>query len=264
MSRSWERRLGELDLRISPEAFFQTNTEMAERLYAIAVSYAALEGWERVYDLYWGSARSRSRSPRTRERSGGSSSSSRRSPMRSQGPSAMRSPTQSSSPATRAWRCRSSSSASGARMSSSSIPAGGPIRESRPAHHRSLAQADRLHLLQPDDAGAERRRTHAGGLDPEEGPTRGHVPPNTSHRVCGSARAGRVLAIVAQLSARHRTSVRRGAERSSYAHARTKHPGHHPHRPHGSGPLAIAHRIRIARLRFRGRAHGACERGRPR
>ena len=47
-------RLGELDLRISPEAFFQTNTEMAERLYAIAVSYAALEGWERVYDLYSG------------------------------------------------------------------------------------------------------------------------------------------------------------------------------------------------------------------
>jgi 23S rRNA (uracil1939-C5)-methyltransferase len=47
-------RLGELDLRISPEAFFQTNTEMAERLYAIAVEYAKLEGWERVYDLYSG------------------------------------------------------------------------------------------------------------------------------------------------------------------------------------------------------------------
>ncbi len=47
-------RLGELDLRISSEAFFQTNTEMAERLYGIAVEYAALEGWERVYDLYSG------------------------------------------------------------------------------------------------------------------------------------------------------------------------------------------------------------------
>jgi 23S rRNA (uracil1939-C5)-methyltransferase len=47
-------RLGDLDLRISAEAFFQTNTEMAERLYEIAVSYAALEGWERVYDLYSG------------------------------------------------------------------------------------------------------------------------------------------------------------------------------------------------------------------
>jgi 23S rRNA (uracil1939-C5)-methyltransferase len=47
-------RIGELDLRISPEAFFQTNSEMAEVLYGIAAEYAALEGWERVYDLYCG------------------------------------------------------------------------------------------------------------------------------------------------------------------------------------------------------------------
>ncbi len=47
-------RLGELDLRISSEAFFQTNTEMAEVLYGIVADYAALEGWERVYDLYCG------------------------------------------------------------------------------------------------------------------------------------------------------------------------------------------------------------------
>jgi 23S rRNA (uracil1939-C5)-methyltransferase len=47
-------RLGELDLRISPEAFFQTNTEMTEVLYGLVVEYAALEGWERVYDLCCG------------------------------------------------------------------------------------------------------------------------------------------------------------------------------------------------------------------
>jgi 23S rRNA (uracil1939-C5)-methyltransferase len=47
-------RLGELDLRISPEAFFQTNTETAERLYEVVGNYAALEGWERVFDLYCG------------------------------------------------------------------------------------------------------------------------------------------------------------------------------------------------------------------
>ncbi|HXW58640.1 MAG TPA: 23S rRNA (uracil(1939)-C(5))-methyltransferase RlmD [Solirubrobacteraceae bacterium] len=47
-------RLDELDLRISPEAFFQTNTEMAELLYGVAGEYAALQGWERVYDLYCG------------------------------------------------------------------------------------------------------------------------------------------------------------------------------------------------------------------
>jgi 23S rRNA (uracil1939-C5)-methyltransferase len=47
-------RLGELDLRISPETFFQTNTEMAEVLYGVAAEYAHLQGWERVFDLYCG------------------------------------------------------------------------------------------------------------------------------------------------------------------------------------------------------------------
>ena len=42
------------DFEISPEAFFQTNTAMAERLYSIATDYAALSGRERVYDLYCG------------------------------------------------------------------------------------------------------------------------------------------------------------------------------------------------------------------
>jgi 23S rRNA (uracil1939-C5)-methyltransferase len=47
-------RLGELDLLISSQAFFQTNTEMAELLYGVVAEYAALDGWERVYDLYSG------------------------------------------------------------------------------------------------------------------------------------------------------------------------------------------------------------------
>jgi 23S rRNA (uracil1939-C5)-methyltransferase len=47
-------RLGELELQISPEAFFQTNTETAERLYGLVCDYAMLEGWERVFDLYCG------------------------------------------------------------------------------------------------------------------------------------------------------------------------------------------------------------------
>jgi 23S rRNA (uracil1939-C5)-methyltransferase len=46
--------LGGLEFAISSEAFFQTNTEMAERLYAVAVEFADLKGWERVYDLYCG------------------------------------------------------------------------------------------------------------------------------------------------------------------------------------------------------------------
>jgi len=43
-----------LKWRISPGAFFQTNTEMAERLYAVAAEYAGLSGSERVFDLFCG------------------------------------------------------------------------------------------------------------------------------------------------------------------------------------------------------------------
>jgi 23S rRNA (uracil1939-C5)-methyltransferase len=43
-----------LRFRLSAQAFFQTNTEMAERLYAVAGDAAGLQGWERVYDLFCG------------------------------------------------------------------------------------------------------------------------------------------------------------------------------------------------------------------
>jgi 23S rRNA (uracil1939-C5)-methyltransferase len=53
-----EERLREelcgLRLEISHGAFFQTNTEMAERLYAVAAEYAGLRGRERVFDLFCG------------------------------------------------------------------------------------------------------------------------------------------------------------------------------------------------------------------
>jgi 23S rRNA (uracil1939-C5)-methyltransferase len=53
-----EERLREelcgLKLEMSHGAFFQTNTEMAERLYAVAAEYAGLSGAERVFDLYCG------------------------------------------------------------------------------------------------------------------------------------------------------------------------------------------------------------------
>jgi 23S rRNA (uracil1939-C5)-methyltransferase len=47
-------RLFDLDFLISPEAFFQTNTEMAEELYGLAIEFAGLRGHERVFDLYCG------------------------------------------------------------------------------------------------------------------------------------------------------------------------------------------------------------------
>ncbi len=53
-----EERLREelcgLELEMSHSAFFQTNTEMAERLYAVASEFAGLSGKERLFDLYCG------------------------------------------------------------------------------------------------------------------------------------------------------------------------------------------------------------------
>jgi 23S rRNA (uracil1939-C5)-methyltransferase len=53
-SERFEEVLGGMRFSISAEAFFQTNTEMAERLYEIAVDYVQPGGFERVYDLYSG------------------------------------------------------------------------------------------------------------------------------------------------------------------------------------------------------------------
>jgi len=43
-----------LRFRISPDAFFQTNTEMAERLYSVTAELAGLTGSERLFDLFCG------------------------------------------------------------------------------------------------------------------------------------------------------------------------------------------------------------------
>lgn len=49
-----EEELCGITYKISAEAFFQTNTEMAEVLYDLVRDAAALEGWERIVDLYCG------------------------------------------------------------------------------------------------------------------------------------------------------------------------------------------------------------------
>ncbi|HWM62549.1 MAG TPA: 23S rRNA (uracil(1939)-C(5))-methyltransferase RlmD [Solirubrobacterales bacterium] len=55
LGEEWLREeLCDLRFEMSPNAFFQTNTEMAERLYAVAAGYANLSGSERVFDLYCG------------------------------------------------------------------------------------------------------------------------------------------------------------------------------------------------------------------
>jgi 23S rRNA (uracil1939-C5)-methyltransferase len=49
-----EEELGGLRFRVRPNAFLQTNTGMAERLYELAVEAAGLTGEETVWDLYCG------------------------------------------------------------------------------------------------------------------------------------------------------------------------------------------------------------------
>jgi 23S rRNA (uracil1939-C5)-methyltransferase len=49
-----EEELGGLRFRVRPNAFLQTNTAMAERLYELAADFAGLTGGETVYDLYCG------------------------------------------------------------------------------------------------------------------------------------------------------------------------------------------------------------------
>ena len=50
----FEETVGGMRFEISANAFFQTNTEMAEQLYELAIEYARPTGFERVYDLYCG------------------------------------------------------------------------------------------------------------------------------------------------------------------------------------------------------------------
>lgn len=47
-------KIGDFTFKIHPNAFFQTNTAQAEKLYEIARNYAALEDGDIVYDLYCG------------------------------------------------------------------------------------------------------------------------------------------------------------------------------------------------------------------
>ncbi len=47
-------RIFDLNIQLSHDSFFQTNTEMAEKLYGVAADYAGLTGSEKLFDLYCG------------------------------------------------------------------------------------------------------------------------------------------------------------------------------------------------------------------
>ena len=179
-----EEELAGLRFRISPDAFFQTNTEMAERLYAIASELAGLSGRERVFDLYcgigtialalaldagevWGveiveravaDAIENARAQRDGQRP----------LLRRRRAHAMRPLLEESGPAGRR----------GGRPA-----ARGPVAEGRAPRARGRGAEDRLRVVQPHDAGAERapdrrRRLRARAVRPVD------MFPQTPHIEC--------------------------------------------------------------------------------
>ncbi len=163
---TWSEELGGLRFRISHRAFFQTNTEMAERLYGIAAEIAGLTGNERVFDLY---LRDRDHRPRARRarpaRSGASRSSRRRSPTPSE--NARRNGIDNAH--FRAGDARKEirplvERGGQARRRRRRPAARRPLEEDRPAPDRVRGAAHRLRLLQPDHARPERRPARRGRL----------------------------------------------------------------------------------------------------
>ena len=185
-----EEELADLRFRISPLAFFQTNTEMAERLYGVAAELADLRGPERLFDLYCGSGTiglvlSAARRPGLRRRAGGGVGGRcdhQRAPERHRQRALLR--------GRRAPRPARARRAGGPprRRRGRSAPRG-PEQEGRPPGHRGGAAQDRLRLLQPDHAGAQRGPARRGRVHPAPRAAGGHVPPDAAHRVRRRARA---------------------------------------------------------------------------
>ena len=187
-----EEELGGLRFRISHTAFFQTNTEMAERLYGIAGEYAALTGAERLFDLYCGIgtiglslASGARRGVGDRERAGG---------RRGRGAQreAQRHRERQLQDRRRAARDPAPGRGGGqARRRGRRPAARRPLEEGRPPADRGRGVPDRLRVLQPHHARAQRGAARGGRLRAAPGPAGGHVPADAPRRVRGAAGARR-------------------------------------------------------------------------
>jgi 23S rRNA (uracil1939-C5)-methyltransferase len=195
-SKRLREELGELEFLISPEAFFQTNTEMAEVLYGGAVELAGLRGHERVFDLYCGIGTiGLSLASRAREVIG----------VEIAEPAVADAIDNARHPAgdARARRARRQAGRLCHRPA-----ARRPVAEGRAPDRRGGAEADRLRLLQPDHARAERGAAGRGRLRASPRAPGRHVPADAAHRVRRAARA--------QLSCqRHRSSCSEAPSQSA-------------------------------------------------
>ena len=196
------------------EAFFQTNTEMAERLYGVAAEYAGAAGLgarlrpvlrDRHDRPVAGAARRRGLGPGDR-RGGGRRRDRQRPRQRDRQRAA-------SSPATCASALRELVEKAGRPdVVVVDPPRAGLSQKVVRRDHRGRAEAHRLRLVQPDDAGAQRRAARRGRLRAAQRAPGRHVPADAAHRVRRAA--GARLVSLPQRGARRRgPSGRRGSGR---------------------------------------------------
>ncbi len=186
-----EEELSGLRFAISPEAFFQTNTDMAEQLYALAGDYAGLQGWERVFDLFCGIGTiGLTLAPRAGEVYGLEI-------VEDAVGDAIRNAARNEIANARFF-------AGDVRLAMRELveTAGRPdvlvVDPPRAGLSQKVvrrvieagAQADRLRVVQPDDARAERRAARRGRVRAAQGPPRRHVPADAARRVRRAAGTG--------------------------------------------------------------------------
>ena len=183
--RDWfSERIGGLEFEVSPGAFMQTNTVMAERLYAIAIEFADLRPDDVVWDLYCGAGAIGLLAARRAGRVYGieispeSIAGARRNAERN-GIANVEFLEGDAAKSVRPLLER----APRPDVVFVDPPRSGLTPEDRPARARAPTRAARLRLLQPDDAcpqcaPAGRRRLHARASAAAR-----HVPAHAAHRV---------------------------------------------------------------------------------
>ena len=190
-----EERLHEelcgLKFEMSHGAFFQTNTEMAERLYAVATEFAGLTGRERVFDLFCGIGTIGLTMARDAGEVWGLEIV----------PEAIEDAERN---AKRNGIENAKFVAANARTGVRPLvekagkpdvvvvdpPRAGLSQKIVRRADRVRGEEDRLRLLQPDDPGAERQAARGSRLQAPPRPPGRHVPPDPAHRVRRALRAG--------------------------------------------------------------------------
>ena len=159
-----EERARGLRFRVSPTAFLQTNTEMAERLYAVVAEYAGPPGASASSTCTAGSGRSALALAPRRERSGASRAWRRRSPTRRQ---------RSAQPdRERPFHLRRRAARRAAPARAGGRPDVVVVDPPRAGLSKKVVRrvieceraTDRLRLVQPDHAGPQRRPAVGGRL----------------------------------------------------------------------------------------------------